>query len=249
LTEPAYLAPLMLVGHVAIIAACIVGLSSSARYADWPADRHASVLRNAAILLVGWFAVTLAQAQFYRGTPDRIPTIEIGLLVPITIGLAFLWTEGGRQLLDIVPQTWLVGIQLYRTMGIVFLLLYGSGDLPGQFALPAGWGDVAIGLAALPVALAYSHDLVGSRAALVLWNVLGLLDLAVAVTTGFLTSPSPIQMLAFDRPNQMITEYPLVLVPTFAVPLAVLLHVASLVKLTRAHESGRVGGSARSINV
>jgi hypothetical protein len=146
----------MLVGHVAIIAACIVGLSSSARYADWPADRHASVLRNAAILLVGWFAVTLAlsQAQFYRGTPDRIPTIEIGLLVPIAIGLAFLWTEGGRQLLDIVPQTWLVGIQLYRTMGIVFLLLYGSGDLPGQFALPAGWGDVAIGLAALPVALA-----------------------------------------------------------------------------------------------
>src|ERR1700745_1821106 len=108
LTDPAYLAPLMLVGHVAIIAACIVGLSSSARYADWPADPHASVLRNAALLLVGWFAVTLAlsQAQFYRGTPDRIPTIEIGLLVPIAIGLAFLWTEGGRQLLGSGYSTW-----------------------------------------------------------------------------------------------------------------------------------------------
>jgi hypothetical protein len=62
---------------------------------------------------------------------------------------------------------------------------------------------------------------------------LGLLDLAIAVTTGFLTSPSPLQMYAFDVPNELIAAYPLVLVPVFGMPLAVLLHVASLIKLAR----------------
>jgi len=59
------------------------------------------------------------------------------------------------------------------------------------------------------------------------------LDLAVAITTGFLTPPSPLQMYSFDAPNELITAYPLVLVPVFGVPLAVLLHVASLIKLAQ----------------
>jgi hypothetical protein len=60
---------------------------------------------------------------------------------------------------------------------------------------------------------------------------LGLSDLAVAVTTGFLSSPSPIQSLTFDNPNTLITAFPLVMIPVFLVPLAVLLHLASLAKL------------------
>ena len=40
-------------------------------------------------------------------------------------------------------------------------------------------------------------------------------------------------MYAFDVPNELIAAYPLVLVPVFGMPLAVLLHVASLIKLAR----------------
>jgi hypothetical protein len=49
--------------------------------------------------------------------------------------------------------------------------------------------------------------------------------------TGFLTSP--LQMLSFDAPNDLIGAFPLIMVPIFTVPLAVLLHIASLVKLRR----------------
>jgi hypothetical protein len=74
---------------------------------------------------------------------------------------------------------------------------------------------------------------VAGREALVRgWNVLGLLDLAVAITTGFLTSPSPFQAFSFDAPNELISAFPLVMVPVFAVPLTVILHVASLIKLS-----------------
>jgi hypothetical protein len=40
-------------------------------------------------------------------------------------------------------------------------------------------------------------------------------------------------VLSLDAPNQLIGEYPLVLVPVFGVPLAAILHVASLIKLSR----------------
>jgi hypothetical protein len=55
-------------------------------------------------------------------------------------------------------------------------------------------------------------------------------------------------MFAFDRPNQLITMFPLVLIPTFLVPLAILLHFVSLIQLRRATLQGRAtvraGGGA-----
>jgi hypothetical protein len=65
------------------------------------------------------------------------------------------------------------------------------------------------------------------------WNLFGHTDLVVAMTAGFLTSPSPFQLFAFDLPNELISEFPLVLVPVFLVPVSVLLHLASLTKLRR----------------
>jgi hypothetical protein len=83
------------------------------------------------------------------------------------------------------------------------------------------------------VALAYARGVAGRDVLVRGWNVLGLLDLAVAITTGFLTSPSAFQAFSFDAPNELVSAFPLVMVPVFAVPLAVILHVASLIKLRR----------------
>jgi hypothetical protein len=118
-------------------------------------------------------------------------------------------------------------------LGGIFLVLYGAGQLPGLFAWPAGLGDVLVGVLAPVVAIAYArgrgenHDLVA------LWNIFGLADLIVAVACGFATSPSPVQLAAFDNPNELITAFPLVLIPTYLVPVSVLLHLASMAKLRR----------------
>jgi hypothetical protein len=82
------------------------------------------------------------------------------------------------------------------------------------------------------------------------WNLFGIGDLVVAVTTGFLSSPSPMQMFAFDRPNELIGAFPLVMIPVFLVPLAILLHLASLKKLRQketAQVTGRLDGWAHSL--
>ena len=175
-----------------------------------------------------------SSARFFRGATDRIPTIEFGIFVPIIVGLVWLWrSESAARLLDAVPQSWVVGVQFYRVLGVIFLLLNAQGRLPSLFALPAGAGDVAVGLLAPIVALAYARGVVGREVLVRGWNVLGLLDLAVAITTGFLTSPSAFQAFSFDAPNELISAFPLVMVPVFAVPLAVILHVSSLIKLSR----------------
>ena len=87
---------------------------------------------------------------------------------------------------------------------------WGTEPKPAAFALPAAAGDVAVGLLAPIVAVAYALRVAGWEFLVVGWNPLGLLDLAIAITAGFLTSPSPLQVLSLGAPNQLIREYPLV---------------------------------------
>ncbi|HYH69836.1 MAG TPA: hypothetical protein VEX16_00855, partial [Methyloceanibacter sp.] len=72
--------------------------------------------------------------------------------------------------------------------------------------------------------------------------IFGLADLAVAVSAGFITAPSP--LFAYEPANTLISIFPLVLIPTFLVPISVLLHVASLAKLRQA---GRAKRDARNM--
>ena len=101
------------------------------------------------------------------------------------------------------------------------------------FALPAGYGDILVGLTAVFAAYLYTKNGLAARRAVIGWNVLGIADLVMAVTLGFLSSPGPLHFLSLDNPNVMASAYPLVMVPVFAVPLSILLHVCSLTKLSR----------------
>jgi hypothetical protein len=233
---PAYLPYYVIVGAISVIAATLLGLRSALRNAGWITHDRTVTVGAAAITVIGWFllAIALASVDAYRGTADRIPTIQYGILVPILIGGLLIWRSPRvARIIDAVPQHWLVGVQLYRAVGVIFLILYAAGKMPGLFAWPAGLGDVLTGVLAPVVAVAYARA-PGKNAGLVFaWNLFGLADLVVAVTAGFLTSPSPIQLFSFDLPNELVSQFPLVLIPVFLVPLSVLLHLASLAKLRR----------------
>ncbi len=46
------------------------------------------------------------------------------------------------------PLPALIGVQLYRAIGLVFVILLSPEQLLPDFPLPAGWGDIAVGLTA-----------------------------------------------------------------------------------------------------
>jgi uncharacterized protein (DUF2141 family) len=179
-------------------------------------------------------AIWLGASGFFHGTnAEAVPKVVFGLGVPLAVALAILATsERARDIVAATPQHLLIGVQLYRLEGAVFLIMLAYGRLPGEFAIPAGWGDVLIGASAPIVAWLYRRDATRWRGLAVLWNVVGLIDLIVAVGMGVLTAPGRLQQLALDAPNSLITAFPLVLIPTFLVPMSILLHLLSLRRLT-----------------
>jgi len=231
---PGFLFPFMLYGTLATLAALFLGLNRSLKIANWSTqDRGKAIWAAAAMITVFYLAALLpSRSSFYAGSATSIPTIQYGILSPIVIGvLLFLWWRPFRRVVETVPQQWLVGLQLFRVEGVIFLILYAAGRLPRQFAWPAGIGDVLVGLLAPLVALAHLRNWRHANMLLRAWNLLGLADLAVAITTGLLTSPGPFHLLALDTPNLLIGRYPLAMIPLFLVPIAILLHLASLRKL------------------
>jgi hypothetical protein len=217
-------------------AAILTGLRLALVRDNWPNAGRDRVTRISALVLTGWLglAITLSLLGVYRGAWDRLPRIPYGIFLPLLIGVALFWRSATMgRLLAAVPQSWLVGVQSYRALGTIFLVLYGTGKLPGLFAWPAGLGDVLVGVLAPIVAIAYARGPREKGELVAAWNIFGLLDLIVAVGMGLFTSPSPLQLFAFAQPNELISVFPLVLVPTYLVPASVLLHLASLAKLYR----------------
>ena len=237
---PGYLPFYVLIGTVAVVAAVLFELRGALRRTGLPVrDRRRSFWRGSA-LLVAWFfaALVTSWSGSYQGALSRVPTLQYALLIPIVVGVAlFRRWSAFKRIIDSVPQRWIVSVQVYRVMGLIFLVLYAGGRLPGAFAVPAGVNDVVVGLFAPIVGIACVSGSRRSGGLLWAWNLFGIGDLVVAAVTGFLTSPSRLQMLALDRPNELISAFPLVMIPAFLVPLAVLLHPASLQKL-RQSETG-----------
>jgi len=116
-----------------------------------------------------------------------------------------------------------------RVAGVAFLFYLALGHLPALFALPAGLGDIAAGIAAPLVARRLAQGR-GRRAAL--WfNAFGLTDLVTALTLGALTGFGLLNVTPSSAP---ITELPLALIPTATVPLLFALHITSMFTLVRA---------------
>jgi len=119
MSAPTYVTYTILLSSIGIIAAVLVGLRSALVRAGWEESSRVVTLRTATVLLPLWFVVALALslAEFFRGAADRIPSIELGIFVPILIGLVWLWrSETAMRLLDATPQSWLIGIQFYRVL-------------------------------------------------------------------------------------------------------------------------------------
>lgn len=241
---PTYLPFTVVAGCVATIVTVIVGVGRALKRFNWSESHRRQTVRATASVLVGWFvlAVVLALLGVYRGAPGRIPTIQFGIAVPILFGCLMIWRwPAVSRLIDAVPRQWVIAIQFYRVEGVTFLALFAAHLLPGLFALPAGAGDVVVGILAAAIGIGATGGRQLLPRTVLRWNLLGIADLIVAITTGFLTAPSAFQMFGFDRPNELISMFPLVLIPTFLVPLSILLHIVSLIQLGRA--TAPIGGS------
>jgi hypothetical protein len=247
------LTPAVLAGDIIVCAVVLSGIAYAAharrRTSPTPAVMPYAL---AAAGLVAWGALVLVLARegVFATNPDTTtPLIAAGIAVPIVVGVVVLLrVPGVLRAVDRIPLQWLVGVQFYRVFGALFLIAYARDEMPGEFALPAGIGDIAVGLAAVVVAyLVAARGVERSRIAVLAWCAFGIADLVIAVGTGFLSSPSILQQLALDDPNTAITRYPFVLIPTYLVPISILLHVSVIARLReRSAAAAAAVGPARA---
>ena len=182
---------------------------------------NASYGRVTAGLIAVWFVFALSASALHVFKTDLLP-VALGLAVTIPIVAFLLWfatSAAFRQFaLSLNPRT-LTFVQSWRIVGFTFLALYAVGLLPGVFALPAGWGDIAIGATAPLAALKLANF--SRRRGFIFWQILGISDLVMAVTLGTIA-----RLISPDGVGTgVMTVLPLSLIPTFAVPLLIMLHV------------------------
>lgn len=184
-------------------------------------------------LIAAWFifAVAAAAAHLFENAYGRLALpVALAATTPILIFLLWFATSAGfRQFLLSLDPRALTLVHSWRTVGFTFVALTTYGLLPALFAMPAGWGDIAIGLTAPLVAMRLARP--EHKSAFVVWQVLGILDLVAAVvlgTTARLISPASTSMAA-------MTALPLSLIPTFGVPLLMILHIISIAQARKWH--------------
>jgi hypothetical protein len=226
--------------HATMLTGLWLGLAQS----DFDINTRVKVWLAIALPFSAWLAIVwwLAVNGAFRPRPGA-PALPIAIFLPVLVGLPLLLrsTRIGA-LLDAIPASWLVGLQVYRVFGGIFLVAWSRGAMSGTFALPAGLGDVLVGLLALPVAYLLYAGAPAARWVAIAWNVLGLVDFAIAIGIGILSAPGPLQFIIPDRPNAQLGTFPTVMIPAFAVPSSILLHVLSLRQLRRLGR-GRHGDS------
>jgi hypothetical protein len=187
-----------------------------------------------------WGAVAWSAAIncLFRAGASPLPVLPLAIFLPVIFGVPLLLlSKRMGQVLDAMPATWMIALQLYRVFGSVFLVGALRGVLPAVFGLPAGIGDVLTGLFAMPAAMAVASGSAEGRKAAFLWNLFGLADFAVAITLGLITSPGRFQLIVPSVANIGASTYPNVLTPAFVVPMSIMLHALSLRQLRRRHRA------------
>ena len=121
-----------------------------------------------------------------------------------------------------VDIRWLIAFHLTRFVGIYFLYLYSLRELPYSFSVRGGIGDII--MATLALVLLFGARF---RSAIVAWNLVGLADIVAVVVTAARSE------MAVPRSMHQLDQFPLILLPTFVVPVIIVTHVLMLLRVAR----------------
>jgi hypothetical protein len=187
-------------------------------------ERRAIVIRY---LFWLWFFAAIAVGHFLWLQRIPVPAIQ-GIIFGLTalLLLAYFRLESVGGWVNSLELRTVMLLHVTRFVGFYFLHLHALGELPYDFAVPAGYGDIVVAFLALVVAF-LPMDERKRRRAIGIWNVVGFIDiLMVVVTAAKIGRSDPMSLRA-------LTYLPLSLLPTFLVPLIIASHVIIFARLRR----------------
>jgi hypothetical protein len=179
------------------------------------------------LIIVLWLCAAVGfsgTGRLQRLQPPAPQLILLGLtaLVMLTV----LRVSSVRRLVSTIPMRGLVAFHIVRLCaGAAFLSYYRAGELPAAFAIPSGWGDIAVAVLAAGLVLTVSPDTLPGRRFYAAWNAFGIADIAFVIfNAARMGMADPAGLSALLR-------LPLSLLPTFIVPLIIVSHVVLALRL------------------
>jgi hypothetical protein len=186
------------------------------------------------LAVVGWFAAAcVAGLLGVINEPDRPPLVLLGFIALPIVGFvgAYFASPSFRAFADGLSLPLLIGSHLWRFVGLGFVIAWLLGSLPAGFGIPEGFGDIIAAAGAL-VLLPRVRRGTASRGWLLAWNTWGFVDLLSAITMGVLYSNGPLGILSAGTvTTRLMVTFPVSLIPTFFVPLFLLLHALTFKKI------------------
>jgi hypothetical protein len=166
-------------------------------------------------------AVAASLTPLPRHTPVPYPQYFLAA-VTLLYFVALAFSAGTRRWTRGLELHSLTLFHIWRVLpGITFLILHNRRMLAGTFAVPAGWGDIIVGITAPFVAAL----LIDRLPVLLLWHLGAMFDLcvAVAIAAGF--------GQALPTWLEPLRHFPLSLLPLFLVPFTLQAHIAAIYKI------------------
>lgn len=178
------------------------------------------------------FQAILGIGGFYQVTETFPPRIVLFGVLPSAIVVFSLLIFAKESFVYRLPLSTLTILHIVRIL-VEYVLhrLRVEGAIPVQMTWEGHNFDILSGISAIFVYLIAFRGGQVKKKLLIVWNFAALGLLAIIVTTAALAVPSPMQQIAFDRPNVGILYFPFVWLPTIVVPIVLFCHLASLSKL------------------
>ncbi len=195
-----------------------------------------SINQNKKGIKISFFVAFWAAIMFYLSTSNAIDVLGqfrpalvlVSWIIPSFIAILKKdWFSEHK-----FSQKWLVGLQMFRVVGGVFILEIFTGRVPAIFAYPAGLGDLFVGISAMVGLYIYrkNNNLPNRLVKFILW--IGIIDLLSALFFGVTTGNNPAQLFFSEAPSKLL-DFPTSMIPLFLVPIALLFHTLSWLNLNK----------------
>jgi len=226
------------IGWFLLTAACVLlvlgCLKAALKRTGWQRKRQQKILLSAAIIISVWAALLLVPSYkgFFADFSNLPPRPALAILIPLPFLLMVAFSRKGTQLLQSVPQHWLVSIQSFRIIVELFLFFACiTGKIPVHMTFEGRNFDVMTGLLAMPVGYMLATRKTYALKLAIVFNIIGLLLLINILVIAVLSMPTSIRYFMNEPANTMVAEFPFILLPGILVPLAYGLHILSLRQL------------------
>lgn len=234
---PAYAILLILLTSIFVASSLSALIANGIGLSKLDSDDKQKFSIRISLYLFTWVVAVLCVAYSNILVPrveQNFPLLAVLIIGPTLLGSFLLFkSKNALAVLLATPLHLLATIQVYRVIGVVFLLLQDDGLLPAYFATSTGWGDIFVGVTAPIVGYLLWKDAKAFRFVGLAWCVVGIGDLLLVLYKAATSAPGPLQSTSFELPTVIIGYFPFTVIPLLIVPISLILHVQMMRKIIR----------------